>query len=577
MTEKEVFKNFITSANYTESRIEQLKLKLSVSDRTLITKTFKLLNEEIGYLNRTTDFIHIITNCVEFLNVLCNEKEFTEKEVLVNRKRIKKARESLLAYSNKYKNEELLQAANKLDEIILDKGIELDDLITLIKNLIDIKEEFNIIKKLLNTNKGVLITDNNELFDFTFNKAIDSIKNNTPDIYYYIALLKIFYSSKVDKLKYLKELDANCDDDNEFANEIYYIIHGHKRILAPDKVFEKYGVITNMQTVNVITKNLYNNADYVITIDTEGAQVRDDAISIKKDDKNYIIGIHIVDPASTIIPDGIIDYQAKNNYSCTYLPEKTIKIFPDNIEKAFSMDKSEYRQVLSMYIVIDNTGEVLDYSIKPDVVKINENLNFTESDLLLDKYNNENGIKIKQFYEVSCLLEQKNKEKYLYWDKKENDSIDKRVKTHKSDKIISELMVLYNHLISKIAYESNIPYVYRTNSGSYLNDLVKQLDIQIDIETQKIIDNIYLHSKYSDVPGYHNGLNLDVYSHSTSPLRRYPDLYNLLLMHGLYFKDMNYEYDEEYHKALINYFNQRSIELSLMASEYSRALKLKKD
>ena len=138
-------------------------------------------------------------------------------------------------------------------------------------------------------------------------------------------------------------------------------------------------------------------------------------------------------------------------------------------------------------------------------------------------------------------------------------------------------MVLYNHLISKIAYESNIPYVYRTNSGSYLNELVKQLDIQIDIETQKIIDNIYLHSKYSDVPGYHNGLNLDVYSHSTSPLRRYPDLYNLLLMHGLYFKDMNYEFDEEYHKALINYFNQRSIELSLMASEYSRALKLKKD
>ena len=38
---------------------------------------------------------------------------------------------------------------------------------------------------------------------------------------------------------------------------------------------------------------------------------------------------------------------------------------------------------------------------------------------------------------------------------------------------------------------------------------------------------------------YHNGLNLNMYSHSTRPLGRYPDLHNQYLMHAFYFYDID--------------------------------------
>ena len=101
-------------------------------------------------------------------------------------------------------------------------------------------------------------------------------------------------------------------------------------------------------------------------------------------------------------------------------------------------------------------------------------------------------------------------------------------------------------------------------------------NIKLDEEARKIINNIYLKGTYSAYPLFHNGLKLTFYSHSSSPLRRYPDLYNQFLLHYYIFKDIKFDFDSNEHLYLIDYFNQRSNELSLMCSEYSRALTLKK-
>ena len=161
--------------------------------------------------------------------------------------------------------------------------------------------------------------------------------------------------------------------------------------------------------------------------------------------------------------------------------------------------------------------------------------------------------------------------------KKENDSLDKEITSHRSDRIINELMVLYNNLIANLACENGVPYVYRTQNNAYLENLIKKMEIPIDEETEKIVKSIYLKSKYSSIPIFHSGLNLPMYSHSTSALRRYPDLYNQYLLHNFYFKDINMPFDEQYHENLVGYFNQRSIEIDLMKAEYIRALKLKED
>ena len=306
MKERDLFSKFIKRGNFGFNEIENIKDSLSINDKQLIRKTFKLLNNEISSLEYTSNYVDTILNCTILLSQISNYLNFNEEEVLINRKRIKKSREAILSYAHKLHNEKLLIAANNLDEIILDKSVNLADLTKLLKKLIDKKEDINIIKKLLNTNKGVLIGEKNELFDYIYNKALDSLKNETADIYYYIALLKIFYSSNIEKLKHLKELNAISDETNDFANEIYYILLGERRLLNTEEVLDKYDIITEFENPNILI-NTNNNSiidnDLVFTIDSDGTTLRDDALSIKKDGKNYIVGIHISDPTYIIKPN----------------------------------------------------------------------------------------------------------------------------------------------------------------------------------------------------------------------------------------------------------------------------------
>ena len=137
-------------------------------------------------------------------------------------------------------------------------------------------------------------------------------------------------------------------------------------------------------------------------------------------------------------------------------------------------------------------------------------------------------------------------------------------------------MILYGTLVATIMFNENNPYMYRTQDPSYFNELISNLNIKIDDNIEKIIKSIYLVSKYSTEPKFHNGLQIPIYSHSTSPLRRFPDLYNDFLLHNFYFKDICFDFNYEEFTELVNYCNQRNSELALMRSEYNRALKLQK-
>lgn len=575
MSEINVFKNFILNKNFSKVEINNIKELLQLNSKQLIRKSFKYLNSYIGKIQNNDYYFELINNCVELIFILCDEEEFNDEEVKVNRLRIKKARESILAYSNKFNSDSLLMSANKLDEIILNKNIDVSKLIILIKKLIDQKEDVNIIKKLLNTNKGAILLKNNELFDYTFNYALESILLNEPSIYYYIALLKIFYSINIDKNYYIKELNKYTDDTNEFSNEIYLILHGVKRGLNTNEILNKYGMFTSLDDYEFnIPKSDYLSNSSIITIDSNKTRVRDDAISIKKDGNNYIIELFITDPAKYIDFNSEIDIKSRNNYKNF---NNVSRLFSPEIEDTFSLNKELDKPVLSLTIIMDNTGNIKDYYLKEKVIKIDDNLSFSDCDLIIEgKKASDYKKSLTQLYDIALLLENKNKRKIDYWNKKESDSLSKKITNHKSDKIVSELMVLYNNLVATLACNNNIPYVYRTQNKPYLKKLISDLGIPTNETIDKVVDSIYLTSKYSYVPMYHYGLNLKIYSHSSDALRRYPDLYNEYLLHNFYFKDKNYNIEYDDYINMINYFNQRSMELSLMRSEYNRALKIQK-
>lgn len=567
--------NFILYGNFTNEAIDLYLEDTGCSKRLMLKDVYRALLTDLNTFKNDDYHTTIIKNGVDLFCLLCDTINFTREEVDVNRKRIKKLREPILIILKDNSNSTLLDSANQLDEIVLDKNIDAVALAKLIITLIDKKEDVDIIKKFLNINKETLMTKNNELFDYVFFKAIRALETESRDIYYYITLLKLLYSSKIDKDKYLRFLHNSTSKNNLFSYEIYLIINGVKRGLSTDEILEKYGIITNIPNGPIIKVKGLARDENIITIDGTKTFLRDDGLSIRKDGNKYIVGIYVADAARSIPKNSDLDLNARNNYKCLYWKGSRTRMFPSKVENALSLDEGKQRGVITLYVVLNDSGEILDYYIENNNIVVSQNLTYMQTeDILEHLYTNGFERRINELFTIAKALECKNQNKEAYWQKKERSKKLERYQKLKSDVIVREFMSLYNFLTSKIAKDEGIPFYYRIQDDEYISGIVEDMGMYVDDYTRKILDNVYLESVYSTVPSKHAGLGYPYYGHSSDPLRRYPDFQNQYLFHQFLFKDMECDFDEYEFEEMAKYFNQRSIELSLMKSEFERETRL---
>ena len=567
--------NFILYGNFTNEAIDLYLEDTGCSKRLMLKDVYRALLTDLNTFKNDDYHTTIIKNGVDLFCLLCDTINFTREEVDVNRKRIKKLREPILIILKDNSNSTLLDSANQLDEIVLDKNIDADALAKLIITLIDKKEDVDIIKKFLNINKETLMTKNNELFDYVFFKAIRALETESRDIYYYITLLKLLYSSKIDKDKYLRFLHNSTSKNNLFSYEIYLIINGVKRGLSTDEILEKYGIITNIPNGPIIKVKGLARDENIITIDGTKTFLRDDGLSIRKDGNKYIVGIYVADAARSIPKNSNLDLNARNNYKCLYWKGSRTRMFPSKVENALSLDEGKQRGVITLYVALNDSGEILDYYIENNNIVVSQNLTYMQTeDILEHLYTNGFERRINELFTIAKALECKNQNKEAYWQKKERSKKLERYQKLKSDVIVREFMSLYNFLTSKIAKDEGIPFYYRIQDDEYISGIVEDMGMYVDDYTRKILDNVYLESVYSTVPSKHAGLGYPYYGHSSDPLRRYPDFQNQYLFHQFLFKDMECNFDEYEFEEMAKYFNQRSIELSLMKGEFERETRL---
>lgn len=567
--------NFILYGNFTNEAIDLYLEDTGCSKRLMLKDVYRALLTDLNTFKNDDYHTTIIKNGVDLFCLLCDTINFTREEVDVNRKRIKKLREPILIILKDNSNSTLLDSANQLDEIVLDKNIDADALAKLIITLIDKKEDVDIIKKFLNINKETLMTKNNELFDYVFFKAIRALETESRDIYYYITLLKLLYSSKIDKDKYLRFLHNSTSKNNLFSYEIYLIINGVKRGLSTDEILEKYGIITNIPNGPIIKVKGLARDENIITIDGTKTFLRDDGLSIRKDGNKYIVGIYVADAARSIPKNSNLDLNARNNYKCLYWKGSRTRMFPSKVENALSLDEGKQRGVITLYVVLNDSGEILDYYIENNNIVVSQNLTYMQTeDILEHLYTNGFERRINELFTIAKALECKNQNKEAYWQKKERSKKLERYQKLKSDVIVREFMSLYNFLTSKIAKDEGIPFYYRIQDDEYISGIVEDMGMYVDDYKRKILDNVYLESVYSTVPSKHAGLGYPYYGHSSDPLRRYPDFQNQYLFHQFLFKDMECDFDEYEFEEMAKYFNQRSIELSLMKGEFERETRL---
>lgn len=575
-SEAKIF-NFILYGNFTDESINLYLKDNKINMNQLLRDTYRYLLDSIFSFKNDEYYTNLIKNGIDLFCVLCNKISFDKDAIDYNRKRIKKLREPILVRAKETKNDILLEAANNLDDIVLDKNIDPNTLENLIIKLINRFEDIDIIKKFININKESITKKNNELFDYVFYKAIASLDENSRDIYYYITLLKLLYSSSINKDKYLRYLhDAKLKDDL-FGYEIYLIVNGVKRGLNTDEILDKYGIVSELPEGTIIKCESESPIEGVITIDGNNTYLRDDGISIKKDGNKFIVGIHVADAGGAIKKNSELDLNARNNYECMYMRNFNTRMFPFSAEYSLSLNEGSQKGAITLYVVLNDSGDLIDYYIEKNNIIVSKNMTYLETEEILNNMCFV-GVKkqISDLFELANALSHKNHSKQKYWEKKEKSKTLYDYKKLKSDIIVREFMSLYNLLLARIAKDEGIPYIYRKQDDEYISSIVNDMGICIDDYTRRVLENVYMESVYTEKPSRHFGLGYDVYSHSSDPLRRYPDFYNQYLMHQFYFKDIDNDFDSDEFHELVRYINQRNTELSLMRGELEREARLSK-
>lgn len=385
---------------------------------------------------------------------------------------------------------------------------------------------------------------------------------------------------------------------NEKKAELKSILFNYR---LPEKFPEN--VVSYAKNLPEVTKNqlegrLDFRKDVCFTIDGETSRDFDDAVSIKKDGENFVLGVHIADVSHYVKQGDVIDKEAFNRATSVYFPESVIPMLPERLSNDLcSLMEGVERLTLSCVMTVNVKGDVVDYQISPSVIKSKRRLTYTKVEKIL------NGDKdlIKEYIDVydSLLLMDKLRE-ILHQKRIERGTVDLDVKesvitvldngkidvlpssSNKAHQLIEEFMILANVTVAEYAYFLELPFLYRVhgepdterlqNFYSFLDglgikirhkkDKVYPKDFQNVLKEVEglpygtTVNRVMLRSmqkaKYSENNAGHFGLALKNYCHFTSPIRRYPDLVvHRILKDFLFGLDVKEKYDEFVKKASV--------------------------
>lgn len=258
----------------------------------------------------------------------------------------------------------------------------------------------------------------------------------------------------------------------------------------------------------------------------------DDAFSVTHlADGNVKIGIHIAAPGLGIKPDDAIDKIARGRMSTVYMPGDKITMLPDNIVEAFTLAEGKTCPALSLYATLNPADwSVLATETRAELVPIANNLRHNDLDDLVNEetlasgegeYPHKESLgliwKWAQVLEAARMVkregfglkpEQNNRVDYNFYVEDDVVSVTRRKRGAPLDKIVAELMIFANSTWGKLMHDNGVPGIYRSQ-GRGVGGWNAKMQVRMLTHAAP-----------------HEGLGVDQYAWSTSPLRRYTDLVN---------------------------------------------------
>ncbi len=258
----------------------------------------------------------------------------------------------------------------------------------------------------------------------------------------------------------------------------------------------------------------------------------DDALSVVQlDDGKVRVGIHIAAPALGIKRGDAIDAIARQRLSTVYMPGDKITMLSDALVDAFTLAEGKNCPAVSLYATLDPADwSVLSTETRAEAVPIAANLRHNDLDELVTEENLAAGAgeyahkdEIALLWQWAQVLEkarmakresfglkpeQTNRVDFNFYVEDDVVSIVRRKRGAPLDKIVAELMIFANSTWGKLMHDHGVPGIYRSQGGGGGGWAAK---MQVRMVTHA---------------APHQGLGVDQYAWSTSPLRRYTDLVN---------------------------------------------------
>ncbi len=315
--------------------------------------------------------------------------------------------------------------------------------------------------------------------------------------------------------------------------------------------------------------------EFIMTIDGETAKDLDDAISVKRRDDGYILGVHIADVSHYVTQGSHIDSDAFERGTSVYFTDKVVPMLPKSLSNGIcSLDSGTDKYALSAFIYLNKFGEIEKCELVKSIIRskihgiyseFNALLTDEVNDKIREKYSELVGERLDTMMQLYRILRRKNEKRgALELDSRESVILldenglpcDMLARERgEGERLIEQFMLCANEAVAMWLTERGYPCVYRVHEApnkEKLSDFLKFAQaiglapgyVKLDSVTPKYFAGVldkarqkelgesvsYMllrtmsKAKYSETRSEHFGLASKNYCHFTSPIRRYPDL-----------------------------------------------------
>ena len=258
----------------------------------------------------------------------------------------------------------------------------------------------------------------------------------------------------------------------------------------------------------------------------------DDALSVTpRPQGGWRVGIHIAAPGLVVVPDNALGAIARERLSTVYMPGHKITMLPDEVVEAFTLAEGRICPALSLYLDVASDLRIEGQESKLERIHIAANLRHHDIEPVFNDETLAAGDKsgladfpyrdeLYMLWQLATVMEagrgkpsanraQKDYNYRIDWERDGVDagftakgwiSLDERPRGSPLDMLVAEMMIAANSGWGAALRDAGIAALYRAQSSGKV--------------------------RMTTVAAPHDGLGVDCYAWSSSPLRRYIDLIN---------------------------------------------------